>query len=477
MSTTTKGFEIAGLDGNAVALSSAALEDLGSRIDGRLLRAGDDGWDEAVLIWNGMIEKVPALVVQPQSARDVATVVRFAHEHGILLSVKGGGHNIAGTSIAQDGLTLDMARMRDVSVEPDAKRVHAGPGCLLGDVDRATQAHGLATMLGFVSETGVAGLTLGGGFGYLVRRFGWAVDNLQEVEVVTADGEIRTANREENADLFWALRGGSGNFGIVTRFTFRLHKVGPMITGGLIVWSADRADEVLETYRELTASAPRELTAAAMVRLAPPAPFVPPEWHGKPVAGILVCHSGPNPEKDLAPLRALGDPVADVISEKPYVEQQSMLDAMNPKGLHYYWKTEFLPGLTSEYLSMFREHALKVTSPLSYSIIFHLEGALNERDDDDGAVGNRDARYITGFSGEWPPDMPDEGHVAWVREGWEKMRPFSTGGNYVNFQLAEDGADRTVGAYRDNFPRLQQVKAKYDPDNLFRVNQNISPTA
>lgn len=471
---STRTFELAGVEGRRVGLTSAQLENLSSRLDGLLLREGDDGWDQAVLIWNAMITKTPTLVVQPTSAQDVAAAVRFAADHGLLLSVKGGGHNIAGTALAEDGLTLDMSRMRDVTVDPAAGVAHVGPGCLLQDVDRATQEHGLAAVLGFVSETGVAGLTVGGGFGYLTRRFGWAADNLEEVEIVTADGEVRTASRVENPDLFWAIRGGGGNFGVVTRFSFRLHEVGPLVTAGLAVWSADRADDVLATYQELTASAPRELTAAAVIRLAPPAPFVPEEWHLKPVAGLLVCHSGATAEADLASVRALGDPIVNLIGEKPYVAQQSMLDAMEPKGMHQYWKAEFLPGLPSEYLGTFRDAALKVASPMSFSIIFHLAGALNEHDDG-GSVGNRDAQFISGFTGTWPPDADGDGIVAAVRDGWEKIRPFSTGGNYVNFQLAEDDLARTAGAYRGNYERLQHVKAQYDAHNLFRVNRNIRP--
>ena len=473
----TRGFEVAGLDGGRVPLSSRELEALDSRIQGRLLRAGDDGWDTAILIWNAMVAATPALVVQPTSARDVAVAVRFAAERGLLLSIKGGGHNIAGTAIVDGGLTLDMSRMRGVAVDPGAGLAHVGPGCLLKHVDRATQKHGLATVLGFVSETGVGGLTLGGGFGYLTRRFGWAADNLEAVQIVTADGEIRNASRREHTDLFWAIRGGGGNFGVVTLFTFRLHEVGPTVTGGLAFWSADRAAEVLATYRELTATAPRELTAAAMVRLAPPAPFVPAEWHFKPVVGVLVCHSGRSADADLAPLRALGEPVFDVITEKPYVAQQSMIDDTQPKGLHQYWKAEFLPSLPTEYLDTFRDAALRVASPLSFSVIFPLAGALNERDEDDGAVGNRDARFISGFSGVWPPHAGGEEIVAAVREGWEQIRPFSTGGNYVNFQMAEDDATRTAGAYGRRLARLQRIKASYDPDNLFRVNRNILPRA
>jgi len=473
----TYAIHITGLEGGRVSLTSKQLDDLASRVEGPLLRPGDQGWDDAVLIWNAMVARVPALVVQPTSAQDVAAAVGFARDHGMLLSIKGGGHNIAGTSIADGGLTLDMSRMRSVVVDPGARLAHVGPGCLVKHVDRATQEHGLATVLGMVSETGVAGLTLGGGFGYLARRFGWAVDNLEAVEIVTADGEIRTANRDENADLFWGIRGGGGNFGVVTRFTFRLHEVGPTITGGLIAWSAERADEVLATYRDLTESAPRELTAGAVVLTAPPAPFVPEKWHGQLIVGMLVCHSGRNAEADLAPVRALGDPVFDLITRKPYADQQSMLDDMDPKGLHQYWKAEYLPGLSSEYLNTFRDGALKVTSPLSYSVIFHIGGALNEHEDDDGAVGNRNARFISGFSGVWMPDAHPDEHIAWVRDAWESIRPFSTGGNYVNFQLAEDDTTRTANAYGKNYERLQRVKAQCDPHNLFRVNRNIPPKA
>jgi FAD/FMN-containing dehydrogenase len=473
--TTTGTIELAGLDGGPIKLTSEQLEDLGSRVQGRLLRPGDQGWNEAVAIWNGMAARLPALVLQPASAHDVAVAVSFAREQGLLVGIKGGGHNIAGTSIAEDGLVLDMSGMREVTVDPDAKLVHVGPGCLLGEVDQATQAHGLATVLGFVSETGVAGLTLGGGFGYLARRFGWTVDNLAEVEIVGADGAIRTANRDQHPELFWALRGGGGNFGVVTRFTFRLHQVGPMITGGLIIWSAERADEVLAAYRELTEQAPRELTAAAIVRLAPPVPFLPQVWHGKPIVGIQVCHSGANADADLAPVRALGNPIVDLVGPKPYLAMQSMLNAMEPKWLHRYWKAEFLPGLSSEFLNAFRSSALRVTSPLSQSVIFHLAGALNDHKDDDGAVGNRDAHYIGGFNATWPPGAPADPHVAWARAGWERIRPFSTGGNYVNFQLAEDDSTRTAAAYGANYQRLQRAKATYDPDNLFRANRNISP--
>jgi FAD/FMN-containing dehydrogenase len=472
----TGTIDVAGLDGRLVMLAPEQLNELVSRVDSPVLRAGDPGWDGAVLVWNGMVAKAPALVLQPTSATHVAAAVGFARDHALLLSIKGGGHNMAGTSIAERGLMLDMSGMRDVTVDPDARLAHVGSGCLLQDVDRATQEHGLATVLGsFNSEVGVAGLTLGGGLGYLTRRFGWTADNLEEVEIVTADGQIRIASRDENADLHWALRGGGGNFGVVTRFTYRLHQVGPTVTGGLMVWGADRVDDVLAAYRDLTESAPRELTAAVTARLAPPAPFLPKGWHGKPIIGLLVCHSGADVEADLASVRALRTPIADLVTEKPYADQQSMLDGMEPKGNRYYWKTEYLAGLSDEFLDTFRESALKVTTPLSESIVIHLAGALNERADDDGAVGNRDARYMTAFAGQWTDEAFDDECVAWVRDAWKSVRPHSTGGNYLNFQTADEDEKRVRATYGTNFDRLVEVKESHDPKNQLRRNRNIRP--
>ncbi len=476
MSTST--IDMAGLEGGRVNLPSEQLEDLESRIEGSLLRAGDEGWDDAVLVWNGMVATAPALVVQPATADDVAAAVGFAREHGLLLSIKGGGHNIAGTSLAERGLTLDMSRMRDITVDPEAKLAHVGPGCLLQDVDRATQEHGLATVLGFISEVGVAGLTLGGGLGYLARRFGWTVDNLEEVEIVTADGEIRTANRDENADLFWALRGGGGNFGVVTRFTFRLHEVGPTVYGGLIAWPFARAEEILRTYRRITTEAPRELTVWLLLIHAPPEPFVPEEWHGKKICAMAICYSGDLDAADdvLAPIRALGDPIVDLLGELPYTQVQSYLDDAEPKGNHYYWKTDFVAELSDDLLSVTRDLFADCPIPGGELGFLHLGGALNEHDEDDGAIGNRDARYMHGANGMWEPDEPNaEVFQQWIRDAWKRLRPFSTGRTYINFQTADEGDDRIRATYGANFERLVDVKTKYDPDNLFRANRNIRP--
>jgi len=469
---------IAKRDGEHATLTPEQRDDLAGQLDGSLLEDGEEGWEDAALIWNAMAATMPALVVQPSSARDVAAAVAFAREHGLLVSVKGGGHNIGGTGIAEDSLTLDMSGMRQLSVDPQARVAHVGPGCRLQDVDRATQAYGLATVLGFISEVGVAGLTLGGGLGYLTRRFGWAVDNLVEVDVVTADGEIRTANRTENADLFWALRGGGGNFGVVTRFTFRLHEVGPTVFGGLIAWPFERADEILLAYREITVGGPRELAVWHNVLHAPPAPFVPEEWHGKKLCAMAVCYSGDLALTDevLAPIRSLSDPVVDLLEEQPYTQLQSYLDETEPKGMHYYWKTEYLTELGDEFLSVLPE--LYATCPLPGGEvgILHLEGALNEHDEDDGAVGNRDARYVFGVKGMWEPDEPEaDSYRQWVRDAWERLRPFSTGRTYINFQTTDEGQERVRASYGANFDRLVEVKQTYDPDNVFRSNRNIRP--
>jgi FAD/FMN-containing dehydrogenase len=455
-----------------------AIDALRERLRGPLLTPGGDGFEEATLLWNGMIDKTPALVVQPTGTADVVAAVDFARDHGLALAARGGGHNLGGTALADGGLTLDMSRLRGVVVDPEARTAIVQAGCLLGDVDRETQLHGLATPLGFISEVGLAGLTLGGGLGYLTRRFGWTVDNLLEVEIVTADGRVRRASRDENVDLFWAIRGAGANFGVVTSFTFRLHQVGPTVYGGLIAWPFDRADEILATYRMLTAKAPRELAAWMVLFRAPPAPFVPQEWHGERICAMAVCYSGDLDRVDavLAPIRALGDPVFDLLAEQPYTQVQSYLDATEPKGNHYYWKTEFAAELSDEFLSVWRDVATECPIPEAQIGLLHLGGALNERDGDDGAVGNRDARYACGVIGSWEPGEPGaDSFPGWVRDAWQRIRRFSTGGNYINFQTADEDEERIRATYGAHFDRLAAVKTKYDPDNVFRSNRNIRP--
>jgi FAD/FMN-containing dehydrogenase len=462
-------------------LDDASIAGFRSKLRGPLLlESADRGpFEESCKIWNGMIRARPALVVRPTGTADVVECIRLARERSLRISPKGGGHNIAGTCLVDNGLMLDMCRLRGVMVDPKQRLVRAQAGCLLGDVDRETQLHGLATVLGFVSETGLAGLTLGGGIGYLNRRFGWTSDNLVEVEIVTADAKVLRASADENADLFWALRGGGGNFGIVTSFTFRLHEVGPLVTAGMILWPAEQAPQVLAKFAELTSTSSRELTLVSTMRLAPPAPFIPQEWHGKPIVGVIACHSGTpsQAEQGLAPLKALGKPIVDLIVQKPYVAQQAMLDAAQPKGLNYYWKSEYLPALTDEIVEAYRTHGALVPTKQSQLFMFQVGGAIADRSADDGAVGNRDAKFVFGAAGSWLPDDPKgQEHMSWVRAAWESIRPLSTGGVYVNFLTEEEGEDRIRAAYGDNFARLATVKAKYDPDNVFRANKNVLPS-
>jgi len=469
---------LARLTGDKTPLSDDSLTALRVAVRGDVLLPDAPGFAASASVWNGMITRSPALVVRPTGTADVIAALGFAREHQILLSIKGGGHNIAGTAVAEHGMMLDMSRLRGVLVDPKARRALVQPGALLGDVDRETQVHGLATVLGFVSETGVAGLTLGGGYGYLTRKYGWTVDSLREVEIVTAEGRVRRAAPDENEELFWALRGGGGNFGVVTSFTFELYPVGPMVTGGLIVWDATDAKEVLEFYRDLTARAPRELTLALTLRKAPPAPFLPSTFHGKPMIAIVACHVGTaeQAKRDLAELKGFGKPIVDLISEKPYAVQQKMLDATQPRGVPYYWKSEYVADLSDEFLSLTASWSAKITSPMSQFVLFHLAGALPELEHMGGAVGNRDAKYMCGIAASYPPGDPKAAeHLDWVRACWNEVRPLGTGGVYINFQTEEEGEDRVRAAYGSNFERLARVKQSVDPENLFRVNRNISP--
>jgi FAD/FMN-containing dehydrogenase len=468
--------QVTGLTGGARTLEADTLERLAADLDGVLARPGDDAFAEATSIWNGMIARRPAAVVRAASTEDVVRAVNFARDNEVELSIRGGGHNIAGLSLSDGGLTLDMSQLRNVQVDSDAKLVRVAAGCTLGDIDRETQEHGLATTLGFVSATGVAGLTLGGGFGYLTRRFGWTIDDLQQVEIVTADGTIRRASRSENEDLFWALCGGGGNFGVVTEFVYQLHEVGPQVTGGLIAWPAARAEEVLNTFRQTAESAPRELTLVALRRNAPAAPWVPPELHGTPIVIIVVCHSGTpqEAEADLAPLRALGDPIADLVIVKDYAVLQTLLDATMPKGNHYYWKSEFVAGLSDELIETYHAQFVDQKAPANQIVLFQVDGALNEHPEDDGAMGNRDAGFACVVQSMWTPDSPAaDANREWVRNAWSALKRFSTGGNYVNFQTDDEPDERTAESYRDNLGRLREVKERYDPTNLFRVNRNI----
>jgi FAD/FMN-containing dehydrogenase len=424
-----------------------------------------------------MIDRKPAAVVRCRGVADVIECVRFGRDNDLLLCIKGGGHNIAGLAAANGALMLDMSLMRGVWVDPGNKLARAQAGCLLGDVDRETQLRGLAAVLGFVSLTGIAGLTLGGGFGYLTRRWGWTADNVAGMDVVTADARLVRASSDENADLFWGLRGGGGNFGVVTGIDYALYPVGPEVVGGIVAWPAEKAPEVLELYRTLAEQAPPELTLVAIMRPAPPAPWLPKDIHGKPIVALLACHSGPpeEGERAVAPIKSFGEPIGDVLVRRPYTQVQSLLDATQPKGRRYYWKSEYLPRIEPALCEKAIEQAAKIRSPHSAVILFQIEGALNLLNDDYSPVGNRDARYVLNLAGSWEQPGDDQANIEWARAAWEDLKRFSTGGTYINFLTEDEGAARTEAALGGALGRLADIKARWDPNNVFRTNRNIEP--
>ncbi len=465
------------IGGRDIELKPELLEGLKGRLRGSVILAGDDGYEGSRTVWNAMIDRRPAAVVRCLGVADVIAGVQFARANELLLCMKGGGHNIAGLATADGALMLDMSLMRGVWVDPRSQVAHAQGGCLLGDVDRETQLHGLATALGFVSLTGIAGLTLGGGFGYLTRRWGWTSDNVLGMDVVTAEGRLVRASNDENADLFWGLRGGGGNFGVVTGIDYALYPLGPEVVGGVVAWPVSEAPGVLELYRTLAAKAPPEFTLVVLMRPAPPAPWLPKEIHGKPIVALLACHSGTveEGEKAVAPIKSFGKPVGDVLVRRPYTQLQALLDATQPKGRRYYWKSEYLPRIEPALCTKFMEHAARIRSPHSAVILFQIEGALNQLDEGHSAVGNRDARYVLNLAGSWEQPVDDAANIEWARSAWNDLKSFSTGGTYINFLTEDEGAERTAAALGRGLGRLAEVKARWDPDNMFRTNRNIAP--
>jgi FAD/FMN-containing dehydrogenase len=465
------------LTGGQVHLDPSDLNALAADIRGSLLLQGDPGYDDARTIWNGMIDRRPAMIVRCIGVADAMTCVNFAREHRLELCVKGGGHNIAGLAVSDGAMMIDMSLMRGVWVDAEKRIAHAQAGCTLGDVDRDTQLHGLAAVLGFVSNTGITGLTLGGGFGYLTRRYGWTSDNVRSFQLVTPDGRLRRASETEEPDLFWGLRGGGGNFGVVTGIEYDLYQVGPEIMGGAIAWRAEDAADVLEMFRQINEQAPPELVCVAGIRPAPPAPWLPQEIHGKLIVALFVCDTGPMEEakKRVASIKAFGSPVGDILQPRPYLSQQSLLDATQPNGRRYYWKSEYLHGVDKDLLGEFIKHGERIASPHSAILLFPLHGALNELPENHSAVGNRKTGMVFNIAGSWEKPEDDDKNIAWARNAWNDMRRFSTGGTYINFLTQEEGDDRIHDAYGENYERLVEVKMKHDPENLFRINKNIVP--
>jgi FAD/FMN-containing dehydrogenase len=446
---------------------------------GELVLPASSGYDTARRLWNGAIDRRPACVARCHGVADVVAAVRFAREHDLEIAVRGGGHNVAGTAVCDGGVVIDLSAMRAVWVDPAGRTAWVQGGALWGDVDRETQAHGLATTGGIIGHTGVAGLTLGGGIGFLMRKHGLAVDNLLAAEVVTAEGTILHASAEEHADLFWALRGGGGNFGVVTSFRFALHPVGPAVMAGPVFWAADDTTDVLRFYRDFAAEAPDELGTVVRLGTVPPLPVIPADLHWRPAIAVAGCYAGAvqDGERAVRALRGFGTPLVDLISPSPYVAFQSALDDTVRHGWHYYWKAANLAGLSDGAIGVIADHAYAGGSPRSYAAMFHMGGAVARAPHDATAYAFRDVAHNIVIDAVWLPDESGEhaaAESAWARRFLKALEPHGAGGVYVNFLDADDA--RVREAYGDRiYRRLSEVKASYDPDNVFHHNKNIQP--
>ncbi|HJU42965.1 MAG TPA: FAD-binding oxidoreductase [Vicinamibacterales bacterium] len=445
---------------------------------GRLIAPGDADYDAARAVWNGAIDRRPRLIARCIGAGDVAAAVRFARDHDLEIAIRGGGHNVAGTAVCDEGIVIDLSAMRAVRVDPAARTAWVQGGALWGDVDRETQAHSLATTGGIVSHTGVAGLTLGGGIGWLMRKHGLTSDNLLAVELVTANGEPLRASEHEHPDLFWALRGGGGNFGVVTSFEFRLHAVGPTVLAGPIFWNARDAGDVLRFYRDFVSNAPDELGTVVRFGAAPPLAAIPEHLHWRPVVMIGTCYSGPieNGERVLQPLRAWRTPLLDLIGPMSYAGFQSALDSTVMHGWNYYWKSTHLPDLSNDLIDVIVSNAFSCSSPRSYVAMFHLKGAVGRVADGETAFGNRQASQAMTIDGVWRPgEEVGDREIAWAQGFFAALSRFRAG-VYVNFLAGDEHPGRVREAYGTPvYERLTAVKTRYDPDNVFHHNQNIRP--
>ncbi len=447
-------------------MSVGTFDALSSSLSGSVLLPGHTEYDQARELWNGMIDKRPAAIAQCTSTADVVAAVNFAREQGLLLSVRAGGHNAAGSALCDDGLVIDLTAMRDVSVDPVARLARAQGGATWADFDQATGAHGLATTGGAISTTGIAGLTLGGGLGWLMRSYGMACDNVRSVEIVTADGQVRRASATEHPDLYWAVRGGGGNFGVVTEFEYQLHPVTTVLSG-MLVHPAARAKEALQFLREFHQTAPDELTIFTGMMTSP---------DGMPIVAFIVCYNGPieDGERALAPLRAFGPPVADLVQPMPYVQHQASLDEGFPAGMQVYWRSDFIRQLDDDAIDTLVEHYSQITSPLSALLLEQFGGAVKRVGKDETAFVHRDADFNLAIISRWTDPTEADRHIAWARGVHNAIKPY-TSGTYVNY-LGEEGEDRVRAAYgADVYDKLVAVKTEYDPTNLFRSNQNIKP--
>ena len=461
------------LNGNKQTLNGEEFEAFTNQVRGTIITPESDSYDDARTIYNAMIDKKPALIVKCSNVADVIACVNFAREHDLLTSILGGGHNGPGLALAEDGMVIDLSEMTGIRVNPSGKTVQAEAGCTWGDVDHATHAFGLATVSGIISTTGIAGLTLGGGHGYLSRKYGLTVDNLIEADVVLADGSFVTANEYNNSDLFWALRGGGGNFGIVTSFKYRLHPVDTVVAGPMF-WPVDQTEKMMKWYRDWLPNLPKDAYAFFLTAEVPGDPF-PPEIHGEKVCGLMWCVTGSpdDAEPFLQQARDVAKPLFEHVDPVPYPALQGMFDGLYPPGMQWYWKGDFVKKLSDEAIG---EHLNFAEVPTMHSTmhLYPINGAVNDTDADETAWNYRDVNWSMVIAGVTTDPAEKEKITDWARDYWQATHPHSAGGAYVNFMM-EEGDDRIKATYGKNYERLQKVKAKYDPDNFFRVNQNIKP--
>jgi hypothetical protein len=459
-------------------LTQPETEKFGNNLSGELIHRGDETYDEHRAVWNGMIDKKPALIARCADVNDVVEAVNFARRYDLLIAVRGGGHNIAGTAICDDGLVIDLSLMTKVEVDPEARTARAQGGTTIAELDAATQQYGLATPMGVVSETGIAGLTLGGGIGWLRRKYGLSSDNLLSVEVVTADGRILTARPSENPDLFWGIRGGGGNFGIVTSFEYQLHPVGPEVMFVFVLYHGSKIREALRYYRDYCATAPDEVSSFAICGTVPAEEDFPDEIHGEPYVLIAACYAGSveQGQQVMQPLREFDQPLVDFSGPMPYTEVQMILDEDYPDGFHYYWKSLYLDRLDDQVIESVATWTENRPSPLSTVDIWHMGGAVSRFGPEDGAIGSRNAPYLLGVEANWEPSQDDEANVVWTRNCIEAMRKFSDGSQYLNFPgFYEDETETMRTTFGNQYERLVALKKKYDPTNFFHLNQNIKP--
>lgn len=464
------------LDGRLASLPPEEAEALAAGIRGGVLTAADADYEAARRVWNGMVDRHPALIARCLGTQDVSHAIDFARNHRMLVSVRGGGHHIAGNAVAEGGLVIDLSTLRGVRVDPQGRTARVGAGALLGDVDHETQAFGLATPLGINSTTGVAGLCLGGGFGWLTRQYGLTVDNLVSADIVTADGQPHVVSASQEPELFWAIRGGGGNFGVVTSFEFRLHPVGPQVYAGLVVYPFAQARRVLRAWRDFNTTTPRELSVWTVLRQAPPLPFLPESIHGTNVVVFALLHHGDLAEGERLAARVLefGEPAGSMLGIQPYAGFQTAFDPLLTPGARNYWKSQNFHEITDALIDTVIRGAEALPGPECEIFIPQLDGALGEVAVTDTAYAGRDANFVMNIHGRWQDAADDDRMREWARGVFHDTTPFATGGGYVNF-LTEDEAGRVDSAYGQNYARLQEVKRQYDPDNLFRINQNIAP--